>query len=75
MIMNKSIDNIEFVEDRPGHDFRYSLNSTKAKKELDWKVETKFDIGIEKTVKWYLQNMNWVKQMPNNVLDPEPWKK
>jgi len=52
---------IEFVKDRPGHDFRYSLNSDKISENLGWKAKTPFSAGIEKTVKWYVDNMNWVR--------------
>jgi dTDP-glucose 4,6-dehydratase len=45
---------IKFVKDRPGHDLKYSLNSDKIKKELNWKCETNFNNGIKKTIKWYL---------------------
>lgn len=59
-ILNKKDDLIDFVEDRPGHDFRYSMNSDRIKK-LGWKTTLSFDDGIEKTVKWYLKNLDWVK--------------
>ena len=59
-ILGKSEDLIEFVKDRPGHDFRYSLNTEKIKKEIDWQAKIKFEEGVEKTVKWYLDNMDWV---------------
>tara|TARA_B100000989_G_scaffold126381_1_gene93731 strand:+ start:487 stop:1482 length:996 start_codon:yes stop_codon:yes gene_type:complete len=45
---------IEFVEDRPGHDFRYNLDTSKIEKELNWKPAETFDSGLEKTIKWYL---------------------
>lgn len=51
---------IEFVKDRLGHDFRYSLNSRKIHEQIGWKSTTKFEEGIEKTVKWYLAHMDWV---------------
>tara|TARA_B100001964_G_C14189390_1_gene580263 strand:+ start:482 stop:1435 length:954 start_codon:yes stop_codon:yes gene_type:complete len=44
---------IEYVEDRPGHDFRYAIDSTKIKKELGYNTETSFEEGIDKTIKWY----------------------
>jgi dTDP-glucose 4,6-dehydratase len=53
---------IEFVQDRPGHDFRYFLNSDKIYRDLAWKAETPFSEGIEKTVKWYVDNLEWVKR-------------
>ena len=45
---------IQFVKDRPGHDVKYSLNSDKIKEELNWKCETNFNVGIKKTIDWYL---------------------
>lgn len=45
---------IKFVKDRPGHDLKYSLNSDKIKEELNWKCETNFNVGIKKTIEWYL---------------------
>lgn len=51
---------IEFTKDRPGHDFRYSLNSDKIKNQFGWKNQVSFPEGIEKTVKWYKDNINWV---------------
>ena len=47
-----------FVKDRPGHDLRYSLNSSKIKKHLKWKCKYNFDEGIEKTIIWYVENFN-----------------
>ena len=49
---------ITFVEDRPGHDFRYSLDISKIKKELNWQPQETFESGIRKTILWYLENMN-----------------
>ena len=49
---------ITFVEDRPGHDFRYSLDISKIKKELNWMPQETFESGIRKTILWYLENMN-----------------
>tara|TARA_B100000029_G_scaffold454034_1_gene480246 strand:- start:4170 stop:5231 length:1062 start_codon:yes stop_codon:yes gene_type:complete len=50
---------ISFVADRPGHDFRYAIDATKIGKELGWKPKESFDTGIKKTVLWYLANQNW----------------
>ncbi len=61
-ILEKSEDLIEFVKDRPGHDFRYSLNTDKIKKQIGWIAKVRFEEGIEKTVKWYLNNMEWVER-------------
>ena len=49
---------ITFVEDRPGHDFRYSLDISKIKKELNWVPQETFESGIRKTILWYLEKMN-----------------
>ncbi len=65
-IMNKPEDLIEFVEDRPGHDVRYSLDSTKLRN-LGWKPETSFEEGLEKTVKWYIENKSWWKNLVRYV--------
>lgn len=48
---------IQFVQDRPGHDFRYAIDCTKIKKELAWEPRTRLDVGLRKTVRWYLRNM------------------
>ncbi len=60
-LLNKPENLIEFVKDRPGHDFRYSLDTTKIKKELNWEAKTTFEEGIEKTVKWYMDHISWVE--------------
>ena len=73
-VMDKSEDLIEFVEDRPGHDFRYSLNSKKISDELGWKTNTNFDEGIRKTVQWYLDNPEILNDISSTVLDSTPWK-
>ena len=73
-IMDKSHDLIEFVEDRPGHDFRYSMNSTKIRNEFGWKEKTYFEEGIRNTVDWYLTHLDWWKNLSDKVLDPTPWK-
>ena len=73
-LMNKSEDLIEFVEDRPGHDFRYSMDSQKIKKELNWQTKVNFEEGIKKTVDWYLSNREWWKNIVKNSLNQTPWK-
>ncbi|CAN7567764.1 dTDP-glucose 4,6-dehydratase [Pararhizobium sp. LjRoot255] len=50
---------ITYVQDRPGHDARYAIDATKLENELGWKAQENFDTGIEKTVKWYLENEWW----------------
>ena len=56
-------DLITFVTDRPGHDMRYAIDPTKIAVELGWYPETPFRIGIEKTIRWYLDNQEWVKSV------------
>ena len=50
---------ITHVEDRKGHDMRYAIDPTKIHNELGWLPETKFEDGIKKTIKWYLENREW----------------
>ena len=50
---------ISFVEDRPGHDFRYSINSSKLRNELGWKPKYNLDNALIKTIKWYVNNQDW----------------
>ena len=73
-IMGKSEDLIEYVEDRPGHDFRYSMSSSKIYKEKGWKPKISFDEGIEKTVEWYLKHEEIWKDLSPEIFDSTPWK-
>ncbi len=50
---------IEFVADRPGHDLRYAIDADRARRELGWRAEEAFESGLEKTVRWYLDNRDW----------------
>lgn len=54
------MDLITYVNDRAGHDLRYAIDSTKLQKELGWEPSLQFEEGIEKTVKWYLDNQDWL---------------
>ena len=54
---------IKFVKDRPGHDFRYALNNNKIKRKLKWKSKIGFDKGLEQTIKWYINNKNFLKNI------------
>lgn len=54
---------IKFVKDRPGHDRRYAINSKKIKTELNWRPRENFKTGLKKTIKWYLNNIDWVKNI------------
>ncbi len=58
---------ITFVKDRPGHDLRYAIDSSKLRKELGWEPATGFEEGLEKTIDWYLSNTKWLE----NVLSGE----
>ena len=57
--LNKPESLITFVGDRKGHDMRYAIDPTKIHNELGWLPETKFEDGIKKTIKWYLDNREW----------------
>ena len=73
-IMGKSMDLIHFTTDRPGHDFRYSLNSSKIYKELRWKPSYNFERGLEYTINWYLKNKDWWKNISSKDISSTPWK-
>jgi len=73
-IMNKSEDLIEFVDDRPGHDFRYSMNSKKISSELGWKTKSNFNENLKTTIEWYLENPDILNNLSSTVLDQTPWK-
>ena len=66
---------IKFTADRPGHDKRYSLDSTKIKEELGWRLDTDFDSALYETVSWYLENQTWWNPLVNDsILHPHPWE-
>ena len=65
--MKKSENLIEFVKDRPGHDLRYAIDSSKVEKELNWDRTYNFEDGIKETVDWYLNNEEWI----NNIKSGE----
>lgn len=58
-ILNKPETLISFVADRPGHDLRYAIDSTKISAELEWQPYVNFDDGISRTIKWYVDNKAW----------------
>jgi len=63
------------VSDRPGHDFRYALDNAKIEHELGWRPEIRFEDGLRRTVRWYLDNEAWlaaISSRPSTVLaEPE----
>ncbi|MDT3693941.1 MAG: dTDP-glucose 4,6-dehydratase [Mucispirillum sp.] len=63
--LGKSEDLIRYVTDRPGHDMRYAIDPTKIHNELGWLPATKFEDGIKKTIKWYLDNKEWWQHIIN----------
>ncbi|NLK93561.1 MAG: dTDP-glucose 4,6-dehydratase [Clostridiales bacterium] len=67
--LNKNVDTSiteelkKFVKDRKGHDKRYGIDPTKIKEDLGWYPETSFEVGIKKTIKWYLDNKEWMENI------------
>ena len=73
--LNKSEDLITYVEDRPGHDARYSLDSSKVKSEFGWIPRKIFEKALETTVSWYVNNEKWWKPLATRrILSKTPWK-
>jgi len=74
-LMNKPTTLIEYVEDRPGHDLRYSLDSSKIRNQLGWRPKHTFHKALSKTVNWYVNNERWWKPLADEkILHPTPWK-
>ncbi|OGM57537.1 dTDP-glucose 4,6-dehydratase [Candidatus Woesebacteria bacterium RIFCSPHIGHO2_12_FULL_46_16] len=72
--LNRSEDQMEFVEDRPGHDRRYAIDATRIMK-LGWKADyprDKFEQGLKETIEWYLQNTEWVKNLWEKAKQANP---
>lgn len=61
--LGKSEELITFVSDRPGHDLRYAIDSSKVERELGWTLTHNFDEGIKETVEWYLANQEWIENI------------
>ena len=55
-----SVKLIKYVKDRPGHDLRYAIDSTKIENELGWSPTVSFEEGLSQTIDWYLNNNNWL---------------
>ena len=64
-------DLITYVTDRPGHDFRYAIDASKIRDDLDWKPKESFTTGIDKTIRWYLDNEAWWKAIQDNTYQQE----
>ncbi len=60
-------DQITFVKDRPGHDRRYAIDARKIERDLGWKPQETFESGIRKTIEWYLQNQDWVRNVTSGA--------
>ena len=74
-IMGKLENAVTFVEDRPGHDFRYSLDSSKIRNELNWNLKHNFQEALRTTVDWYVSNEWWWRPLATeHILHPTPWK-
>ncbi|MBU6434596.1 MAG: GDP-mannose 4,6-dehydratase, partial [Nitrospirae bacterium] len=58
---------IAFVKDRPGHDRRYAIDATKIDRQLGWKPAETFESGMQKTVRWYLDNQPWVQNVTSGT--------
>lgn len=62
---------ITFVKDRPGHDLRYAIDASKINKELGWQPQETFESGIQKTVEWYLNNLEWCRHVQDGSYQRE----
>ena len=65
--MKKPESLLRYVEDRKGHDWRYAIDCSKAERELGWKQSVGFEQGIESTVKWYLENGPWWREVKSGA--------
>ena len=62
---------IRFVTDRPGHDRRYAIDASKIQNQLGWRPTQTFETGIRETVQWYLDNLDWVKNIQSGQYQQE----
>jgi dTDP-glucose 4,6-dehydratase len=58
---------ITYVKDRPGHDRRYAIDARKIEKELGWKPQETFETGMQKTVQWYVENIQWIQNVTSGA--------
>ena len=63
--MGKDDSYINYVADRLGHDKRYAISNDKIKKQLNWQPKVDFETGLKHTIKWYLNNQKWIKNIEN----------
>ncbi|MEI7451777.1 MAG: dTDP-glucose 4,6-dehydratase [Candidatus Falkowbacteria bacterium] len=66
-LMEQSEEMIEYVKDRPGHDFRYAIDFSKAENELGWQPQIDFTNGLAETINWYKNNKSWWEKLKNRV--------
>jgi dTDP-glucose 4,6-dehydratase len=75
-VLHKPESLITFVEDRPGHDVRYSLDSAKARSLLGWQPKFSFNESLESTIRWYVENERWWTPLATEaILHSTPWKR
>ena len=73
-LLGKSNDLIEFVDDRPGHDKRYSIDASKIQNEIGWKPKYEFNQALNETVEWYIKNQSWWDPLVDEKsLHSQPW--
>jgi len=68
---NSYTDLITYVADRPGHDYRYAIDATKIKNEMNWEPKETFETAIRKTIKWYLENEDWWRKIQKGTYNQE----
>ncbi len=74
-LLGKPEDLLQFGEERPGEDLRYSLDSSKIRNELGWKPKISIDDGLKKTVEWYMSHSQaWWDNIPEETYSSTPWK-
>ena len=69
--VTKYAEQIKFVNDRPGHDRRYAIDSSKMNKDLNWTPIETFETGLRKTVQWYLDNVHWSQNVQDGTYQRE----
>jgi len=73
-LLGKSINLIEYVSDRPGHDRRYSIDASKIQNQTGWKPKYEFEQALKETVEWYAKNQKWWEPLVDEkTIHPQPW--